>query len=434
MTPATSAPVSAAIATSSQTPLPLSSLEPHSNVIKERLGKLSQKDDAVPMELRKAIPAECFERNALRGLPYITRDVTALSITFWLFHHLVTPQNISSKIARGLLWSLYGFLNGLFGTGLWVMGHECGHQALSRWKVLNDTVGFIVHSALLVPYFSWKISHGKHHKATGHMERDMVFVPRTRSEFAKRVGIATENLTEIAEEAPIYSFITIFARQLLGWPFYPPANRTGVDKKNRRGGGVNHFSPNSPLFKAKDAKWIILSDFGILETLAILYWIGHTFSWSNLAIWYFLPYLWANHWLVAITYLQHTDATLPHYDSKSWTSIRGAAATIDRDLGFVGRHIFHGIAEMHVLHHYVSVIPFYHAGKASEAIIPVMGPHYRSNTKGGPIGFVKALWTNFRLCQWVEPSEGVGEDMQHVLFYRNKNGLGVRPANVPLHT
>jgi omega-6 fatty acid desaturase (delta-12 desaturase) len=119
---------------------------------------------------------------------------------------------------------------------------------------------------------------------------------------------------------------------------------------------------------------------------------------------------------VAITDLQHTDVTLPHYNSQAWTHVRGAAATIDRDLGFIGRHLFHGIAETHVLHHYVSVIPFYNADKVSEAIIPVMGRHYRSNTKGRPVGFVKALYTNFRECQWVEPTEGIGEDMQHVIF------------------
>jgi omega-6 fatty acid desaturase (delta-12 desaturase) len=142
------------------------------------------------------------------------------------------------------------------------MGHKCGHQSLSPPKVLNDTVGFIVHSSLLVPYFSWKISHGKHHKATGHMERDMVFVPRTRSESAKRVGIAIENLSEVVEDAPLYSFFMIVARQLLGWPFYLLANRTGHNYHERhlegRGknetngwsGGVNHFSPSSPLYEA----------------------------------------------------------------------------------------------------------------------------------------------------------------------------------------
>jgi fatty acid desaturase len=31
--------------------------------------------------------------------------------------------------------------------------HECGCQVLSRWKVLNDTVGFVMYSALLKPHF-----------------------------------------------------------------------------------------------------------------------------------------------------------------------------------------------------------------------------------------------------------------------------------------
>jgi hypothetical protein len=32
---------------------------------------------------------------------------------------------------------------------------------------------------------------------------------------------------------------------------------------------------------------------------------------------YFVPYLWVNHWLVFITYLQHTDPKLPHCMSPS---------------------------------------------------------------------------------------------------------------------
>jgi omega-6 fatty acid desaturase (delta-12 desaturase) len=45
------------------------------------------------------------------------------------------------------LWSLYGFWTGLFATGLWVIGHECGHQSFSESKTINNTVGWIVHSS-----------------------------------------------------------------------------------------------------------------------------------------------------------------------------------------------------------------------------------------------------------------------------------------------
>ena len=46
-------------------------------------------------------------------------------------------------------------MQGAVGTGLWIIAHECGHQAFSKWQTMNDAVGLVVHSALLVPYFSW---------------------------------------------------------------------------------------------------------------------------------------------------------------------------------------------------------------------------------------------------------------------------------------
>ncbi|RMD43240.1 hypothetical protein DV735_g1916, partial [Chaetothyriales sp. CBS 134920] len=390
-------------------------------------------------DIHKAIPKHCFERSAATGLYYVGRDIALLAITFYLTNKYVTPENVPSKALRGVLWGLYTFVQGLFGTGLWVLAHECGHQSFSTSKVLNDTVGWFCHSALLVPYFSWKISHGKHHKSTGNMERDMVFVPSTREEYATRRGYLLHQLHELTEETPITTLYGLISQQLGGWPMYLIANVTGHNnhekqregrgkgKKNGLLTGVNHFNHGSPLFEAKDAHLILLSDLGVGITASILIWVGRTWGWSNVFVWYFLPYLWVNHWLVAITFLQHTDPTLPHYTATSWTYTRGAAATIDREFGFIGRHLFHGIIETHVLHHYVSTIPFYHADEATEAIKPVMGRHYRSDTRDGVWGFIKSMYYNFRACQWVEPLPGTSGENAGVLFFRNRNRLGMPP-------
>jgi len=388
-------------------------------------------------ELRDAIPPHCFERSGLRGLGYVARDIASLAAVFYIYYHYVTPEYIPSTPVRAVLWALYTFVQGCFGTGLWVLAHECGHQSFSTSKVLNDTVGWILHSCLLVPYFSWKISHGKHHKATGHMDRDMVFVPKSREEFASRFGKLSHELSELVEETPIYTFAHMIGQQLVGWPLYIITNVTGhnkhekqvegkgIGKSNGFGGGVNHFFPSSPLYERKDEKLIILSDIGLALVISGLYFLGQTYGWTNMLVWYFLPYIWVNHWLVAITFLQHTDPTLPHYEAKSWNFVRGAAATIDREFGFIGRQLFHGIIETHVLHHYVSTIPFYHADEATEAIKPVMGKHYRSNTEGGPIGFMKSLWHSAKWCGFVEPLGDSG-----VLFFRNTQGLGVPPTKI----
>jgi fatty acid desaturase len=54
---------------------------------------------------------------------------------------------------------------------------------------------------------------------------------------------------------------------------------------------------------------------------------------------------------VAITYLHHTHPDAAHYEAEEWTYAKGALSTIDREFGFIGRHIFHGIIEYHVVHH-----------------------------------------------------------------------------------
>lgn len=66
---------------------------------------------------------------------------------------LIAPETISLpspylySFARLALWALYAFANGLVMTGLWVVAHECGHQSYSESKVINNTVGWVLHSA-----------------------------------------------------------------------------------------------------------------------------------------------------------------------------------------------------------------------------------------------------------------------------------------------
>jgi omega-6 fatty acid desaturase / acyl-lipid omega-6 desaturase (Delta-12 desaturase) len=141
---------------------------------------------------------------------------------------------------------------------------------------------------------------------------------------------------------------------------------------------------------------------------------------------------------VAITFLQHTDGSLPHYSNSAWTFARGATATIDRDLGFIDTHLFHDIIGTHVCHHLVSTIPFYHAGEASIAIRKVMGGDYRADENMGITGsmglmnfmgvpaFMTAFWKNMRSCRFVEESvEGSG-----VYFFRNLHGKGAAPKDL----
>ena len=137
----------------------------------------------------------------------------------------------------------------------------------------------------------------------------MVFVPTTREAFSSRMGKLAHEAHELLEETPIATAFKLVVQQLGGWPTYLLSNVTGhnfherqtegkgAGKKNGWFSGINHFVPSSPLYEKKDEHLILLSDLGLAITLGALYTIGHNFGWSNLFVWYILPYLWVNHWL-----------------------------------------------------------------------------------------------------------------------------------------
>lgn len=96
--------------------------------------------------------------------------------------------------------------------------------------------------------------------------------------------------------------------------------------------------PNSSLFRTDEFWDIVLSDVGLLSMMGLVYKLGKVYGFTTMLWTYVLPLMWVNHWIVMITYLHHTHTALPKYTPESWTYLRGALATVDRDPGFVMRH------------------------------------------------------------------------------------------------
>ncbi|OXV05398.1 hypothetical protein Egran_06835 [Elaphomyces granulatus] len=366
-------------------------------------------------QIYDAIPNHCFRPSNMRSAAYVVRDLVFTGI---LLYGAVNIPLISSTPLRALAWSAYAVAQGMVWTGVWILAHECGHGALFTHRWMNNIVGLVLHSFLLVPFHSWRISHAKHHKATGHLQRDMIFIPETKDEFLDRkFGKSFDlNLSHMVEDAPLYSLYKLLEHQFFGMPLYLLFSISAPYKGNGRypWWKLNHFylGKDGPIFQAKDVRDVLISDIGIATMLAAIYASAKYFGTWNTFIMYIVPYFFVNHWIVAITYLHHTDGSLPHYADGAWSFPRGASATIDRDFGFIGRHIFHSIIETHVLHHLVSTIPFYKSHEATMAIKGILGKSYRSDTK---TNFLMALWRNFRRCQWIEESiNGSG-----VFFFRN---------------
>ncbi|KAL7666502.1 Fatty acid desaturase domain-containing protein [[Candida] zeylanoides] len=377
-------------------------------------------------DILSAIPKHCYERSLVRSLGYVVRDVVAMCAIGAAGHWLIPQVQWAgheqwATAARAALWFGQSYLLGLFGFGLWILAHECGHGAFSDYQSVNDAVGWVLHSYLIVPYFSWKFSHSKHHKATGHLTKDMVFIPYTKEEFVELKG--KSQISEVMEESPLWSFAVLVFQQLGGLQTYLASNATGQVYPGYNFVARSHYAPSSPVFDPHQWWYVVLSDIGILLTFAGVYQWYKVFGLHAMVVNWFLPWCWVNHWLVFVTFLQHTDPTMPHYRDSEWTFARGAAATIDRDYGFIGQHIFHDIIETHVLHHYVSRIPFYNAREATAAIRTVMGEHYRYEGEN----MWWSLWKCMRMCQFVDDDKS---DAKGVMMFRNVNGWGpVKPKN-----
>jgi omega-6 fatty acid desaturase (delta-12 desaturase) len=136
-------------------------------------------------DVHDAIPPHCFRPNTLLSIYYILRDV---AIVISLAYIAVTQfPAIQNQSLRTLAWTIYSFCQGLIFTGLWELAHECGHGSMSKKKWVNDAMGMTVHSFLLVPYHSWRLTHSTHHKTTNNIEKDIAFVPDVKEDyFAKR--------------------------------------------------------------------------------------------------------------------------------------------------------------------------------------------------------------------------------------------------------
>jgi len=271
------------------------------------------------------------------------------------------------------------------------------------------------------------------------MTQDQVHVPKTRSDLhlpsfdasqgdliGNRVSEEVrKELWEALGDSPVGAALVCARYLLVGWLAYLTTNISGQRRYPRFS---NHFNPKAVMFSPHQYGQVILSSVGVIVWLATLATWTYYKGFAQVFTLYLLPYLWVNHWLVLITFLQHTDPILPHYRAPEFTFPRGALSTLDRSLlgdcgrlmGWLGSHATHGISETHVVHHVSSKIPHYNAWEATDALRKKLGES-GIKLQGAPGGWVE-MCKVLRECKFVEDEGGV-------VFFKNAYGLAVaRPA------
>ncbi|KAL9642379.1 hypothetical protein ABK040_007376 [Willaertia magna] len=368
-------------------------------------------------QLKKAIPSHCFNRSLLTSSLHVTLDAIQALLAMILFSRATNwiTENFGGNMI--LEWSLYSVIALLYiifqsvtFTGLWVLQHECGHHAFCENDLISDIYGFIIGTMLYVPYFAWQKSHGLHHANTNRMERDQVWVPQTVISDEKE--IKEKNIAIKGNSFTV--MIDLIVITTIGWPLhlllnvsgpmkenfvaycikgkrYEPytENDTSKDKcqnnENDNSKGfkfTSHYYPYSPIFSKSEVFKIYLSVLGLIIWSFILYnFFIQTYGFLTVFIYYFIPLMGNFFFLTSITFLQHVDERIPHFDDNEWNWLKGAISTIDRAMhdSLLGRILdskLHHIHDTHVCHHIFSKIPFYHAQEATIYLKKMLSGEY----------------------------------------------------------
>jgi fatty acid desaturase len=219
----------------------------------------------------------------------------------------------------------------------------------------------------MVPYFSWKMSHQHHHMYHAHMDKDTAHVPPRRED----VKVHHNEHEDITEDAPLRSIFQLLVHQLLGFQlyflFFITAGKKSYKQDNKpKWYNQSHLDPWSVAFRADKWRLVVISDLGLLLTFAAIRFAASHIGWQAVMLLYGVPYVWVNHWIVAITLLHHSHPNVPRYEDDAWTFLDGALSTVDRDFGWIGKHVFHNIIDFHVIHHLFPCV-FHHVVKINPA-------------------------------------------------------------------
>ena len=321
----------------------------------------------------------------------------AMSLSLTLLTYGLGTQ-IPLTVMAAPLWLLYAGVTGTVAGGCWVIAHECGHGAFHPNRRVEAAVGFILHSLLLVPYFSWQHSHAVHHANCNHLEGGETHVP-PRSESSN--GRLVQNMRKRLG-LQLFGVVSLIGHLLLGWPLYL---LFGVAGGETYGAPTSHFTTAAAfrngqrdLFPKHCKRMMQVSNLGLLAMLVALILAAIQFSPLRVVCVYGLPYLVINAWLVGYTWLQHTDIDIPHFSTPDWGWAKGALQTVDRPYGPFLNLLHHGIGSTHVCHHINPRIPHYNAWKATA----LLKERFPELVRYDPTPIHRALWRVASRCTVVD--------------------------------
>jgi acyl-lipid omega-3 desaturase len=184
---------------------------------------------------------------------YFFRDIIMLYIIHTLIYNLNIYQYIKIPI--------YAICQGTIGCAIFLIAHDCGHNAFSNYKLINFIIGLISNTFFLTPYYSWRLGHQNHHINVQDINKDEVYYPYENE----------------------HNYIVYIP---FGWLWYIILGRG-----SRGSQGYSFFNLNNPMYNTKKKKQKVLVS---ILSLAVFIILGFFYVPIQFIIKYYLPTVWVH--------------------------------------------------------------------------------------------------------------------------------------------
>ncbi|HBQ98947.1 MULTISPECIES: fatty acid desaturase [unclassified Roseofilum] len=306
-------------------------------------------------DIINTLPREVFIKDSIKAWSGLIINLILVGLGWW-------GTAIAPWYCLPLLW----LFTGSAFTGLFVIGHDCGHRSFANRKWINNLIGHLVFIPCIYPFHGWRIKHNIHHKYTNCLEIDNAWKAYSREEY--------NNFHPIEK----------WAYRGLRGKFWWLASAVHWAKL--------HFQWWT--FAGKEREQVRFSALFVIAQMAIGFplLIATTGLWGWVNYW-LMPWLVFHFWMSTITLLHHTKTDIPFKPQSEWNEAEAqlmgtAHCQYPRWFEWMAHDI-----NVHVPHHISTAIPWYNLRQAHASLEQNWGQYMTTNEFS-----LSSLWNITSVC------------------------------------
>lgn len=287
----------------------------------------------------RTLPKACFQKDRRKAWTQVLLTLSAVAVGYGAI-----------ALSPWFLLPFAWFFTGTALTGMFVIGHDCGHRSFANRRWVNDLVGHLMMMPLIYPFHSWRLLHDIHHVETNKLHVDNAWEPWTVEGYKN------------ASPALSWGY-----RQLRGVFWWVASVAHWV---------MLHF--NQKNFEPRDRNKVKLSVTVVLAFAAVAFptLIATTGLWGFVKFW-LMPWLGYHFWMSTFTLVHHTLPGIQFRVADEWNEVEAQlAGTVHCTYPRWVEVLCHDI-NVHVPHHISVGIPSYNLRQAHASLRENWGEHLK---------------------------------------------------------